>query len=128
MPNIAAVGVGSNIDPEANVEKAKLLLTQEFKILALSKLVKTKPVGKVNQPDFLNGAILIECNLNREETIKILKSIERKMGRTVSPDKFGPRIIDLDLVVWNGEVIDPDFYSRRFLRHAVREIIPTLKP
>ena len=45
------------------------------------------------------------------------------MGRVKSANKFGPRVIDLDIVVWNGEVTDEDYYSREFLRDAVEEVI-----
>lgn len=127
MASVAAIGVGSNIDPAANIKKAKSLLSAEFRILASSKFVKTKPIGNARQPDFLNGVILVESDLNREESIKVLKAIEKKLGRTVTHDKFGPRTIDLDLVVWNGEVIDPDFYSREFLQTAIREVLPDIK-
>ncbi len=126
--NIAAIGVGSNISPKMNVQRAKRLLRQEFKILASSKFIKTKPIGEAKQPDFLNGAILVESHLNREETIRILKAIEKKLGRRPTRDKFSPRTIDLDLVVWNGEVIDPDFFSRPFLQKAIREVLPDINP
>lgn len=128
MPNIAAIGVGSNIEPEKNIEKAKSLLFEKFNLKTFSKFVKTKPIGVSGQPDFLNGAVLIETDLGRIEVISILKEIEKKMGRAASEDKFGPRTIDLDLVVWNGEVAHPDFYSRDFLRAAIQEIMPQSFP
>ncbi len=53
-----------------------------------------------------------------------LKSIEDLMGRDRSKPKFGPRTIDLDILIWNGKVIDKDYYDRDFLRKGVEEILP----
>jgi 2-amino-4-hydroxy-6-hydroxymethyldihydropteridine diphosphokinase len=85
-------------------------------------LIKTKPIGISTQPDFTNGALKIRTNLNQEDLTKLLKSIEDDMGRDRSVPKFGPRCIDLDIAVWNGEIVDDDYYTRDFLKKSVDEI------
>jgi 2-amino-4-hydroxy-6-hydroxymethyldihydropteridine diphosphokinase len=99
------------------------LLVKEVEILKVSSLLKTKPIGIENQPDFTNGAVKIQTGLSREELNRLLKSIEDRLGRDRSAPKFGPRTIDLDIVFWNGEIVDEDYYTRDFLRKSVQEVI-----
>lgn len=122
--NTAVIGVGSNIAPEENIPKARLQLAQRFRVLKESSFVRTKPVGQTNQTDFVNGVIFIEVSEGYDETRAILKTIEQEMGRVRSENKYEPRVIDLDIIIWNGKVVDPDFYSRDFLRASVSEIFP----
>lgn len=124
--NTAVIGVGSNIAPEENIPKARLQLAQRFKVLKESSFVRTKPVGQTNQADFVNGVILIEVREGYDETRAILKTIEQEMGRVRSENKYEPRVIDFDIIIWNGKVVDPDFYSRDFLRASVSEILPDI--
>jgi len=124
--NIAVISVGSNIEPEKNVSKAASLLEKEQKLLQRSAFITTKPIGSAEQPDFLNGAFLVATELDIQGLKSSLKRIERKMGRVRQAEKYSPRVIDLDIVVWNGEVVDKDFYERDFLRNAVREVYPQL--
>jgi 2-amino-4-hydroxy-6-hydroxymethyldihydropteridine diphosphokinase len=123
MTNIVIIGIGSNINAETNISKMLELLVKEVEILKVSSLLKTKPIGIENQPDFTNGAIKIQTGLNREELNQLLKSVEDGLGRDRSAPKFGPRTIDLDIVVWNGEIVDEDYYTRDFLRKSVQEVI-----
>jgi len=127
MKNIAGVGVGSNILPEQNIPKAKTRLLEIHVIVGESSFVKTAPIGNKNQPDFLNGAFLIETDLDFDAFRQNLKDIEKEMGRPQTADKFSPRPIDLDIVVWNDEIKDRDFYHRDFLKKVILEILPELK-
>lgn len=122
MMNQAIIGIGSNIQPEVNIPLALQLLGQTVRIEKVSALVITPPIGITNQPDFVNGAARIATTLSREELVRLLKSTEELTGRDRSLPRFGPRTIDLDLVVWNGEITDPDYYTREFLRTAVAEL------
>ncbi len=124
--NTAVIGVGSNIAPEENIPKARFQLARRFKVLKESSFVRTKPVGQTNQADFVNGVILIEVREGYDETRVILKTIEQEMGRVRSENKYEPRVIDFDIIIWNGKVVDPDFYSRDFLRASVSEIFPNV--
>ena len=126
MINQIVVALGSNIDPEKNIAKAKQLLSEKFKIMASSRFSKTKPIGRIKQPDFLNGAVLLETGLNFNELKNVFKSIESSLGRDKESEKFGPRTIDLDIIIWNKEIIDPDFYTRDYLKSMILEIMPNL--
>ena len=126
MPHEVVIGLGSNIDPEANLEQAVQELKSRFKVSKRSQWTRTKPIGIQDQPDFYNGALLMETELEQQSLKKELKRIEDILGRDRSLPKFGPRTIDLDILIWNKKVVDEDYYERDFLRKGVEEIIPEL--
>ena len=126
MPHEVVIGLGSNIDPEANLEQAVQELKSRFKVSKRSQWTRTKPIGIQDQPDFYNGALLMETELEQQSLKKELKRIEDILGRDRSLPKFGPRTIDLDILIWNKKVVDEDYYERDFLRKGVKEIIPDL--
>ncbi|MDD4107514.1 MAG: 2-amino-4-hydroxy-6-hydroxymethyldihydropteridine diphosphokinase [Prolixibacteraceae bacterium] len=121
--SIAIVGIGSNINAEENISKMLNLLGARVRILKVSSLVKTKPIGITHQSDFTNGAVKIETQMQQGDFKNLLKSIEDELGRDRNGPKFGPRTIDLDLIVWNGEVVDKEYFSRDFLKRSVEEVI-----
>ena len=127
MAHEVVIGLGSNIDPEANLEQAVLELKSRFKVSKRSQWTRTKPIGIQDQPDFYNGALLMETELEQQSLKKELKQIEDILGRDRSLPKFGPRTIDLDILIWNKKVVDEDYYERDFLRKGVEEIIPDLQ-
>ena len=127
MPHEVVIGLGSNIDPEANLEQAVQELKSRFKVSKRSQWTRTKPIGIQDQPDFYNGALLMETELEQQSLKKELKRIEDILGRDRSLPKFGPRTIDLDILIWNKKVVDEDYYKRDFLRKGVEEIIPDLE-
>ena len=127
MPHEVVIGLGSNIDPEANLEQAVQELKSRFKVSKRSQWTRTKPIGIQDQPDFYNGALLMETELEQQSLKQELKRIEDILGRDRSLPKFGPRTIDLDILIWNKKVVDEDYYERDFLRKGVEEIIPDLK-
>ena len=83
--------------------------------------------GIQNQPDFINGAFLIETIFEIEELKSSLKDIESHLGQTQTADKFGPRTIDLDVLVWNNTVVNKDVYERAFIQASIAELIPDFK-
>ena len=125
--NTAIVGLGSNIQPQKNIQKAKKILDERFKILRESKFVSTKPVGLADQADFVNGVLLITTGLKLDQLRSQLKGIEQDLGRPPGSFKYGPRTIDLDILVWNGKVVDEDFYKRDFIRKSVLELSVDVK-
>ena len=127
MSHEVVIGLGSNIDPEANLEQAVQELKSRFKVSKRSQWTRTKPIGIQDQPDFYNGALLMETELEQQSLKKELKRIEDILGRDRSLPKFGPRTIDLDILIWNKKVVDEDYYERDFLRKGVEEIIPDLE-
>lgn len=125
--NQAIITVGSNIEPDKNIARVREILAKDFGVVAETDFVSTKPVGYTQQPDFLNGAVLIRTDLKLEPLRQHLKKIEDTLGRRRTILKFGPRTVDLDIVVWNGKLLDPDFYERDYLKKAVLELMPDLK-
>lgn len=121
--NSVVIGIGSNIDAEINIQKMLEILKQKVRILKVSEMVKTKPIGIENQPDYTNGAVKIETEFNRQDLTVLLKSIEDEMGRDRTAPKFGPRNIDLDIATWNGKIVDNDYYTRDFLQKSVDELL-----
>ncbi len=120
--NTVIIGIGSNIDAEKNISGMLKILKTQVQVIKVSSMLKTKPIGIENQPEFTNGAVKIKTSLNQENLTVLLKSIEDQMGRDRTAPRFGARTIDLDIVVWNGEIVDDDYYTRDFLQNSVREL------
>ncbi len=116
------IGVGSNINARSNILKAIDALKEIGKVNAVSELLITKPIGIRDQEDFHNGAIMLLTELSLLDLNKQLKKIEDKLGRDRTRPKFGPREVDLDIVVHNNQVIDEDYHSRAFLRTVVQQV------
>ena len=122
--NTVIVGLGSNIKPAENILKARRVLAKKYNILKESDFIKTKAIGKIPQADFLNGTMLLQTSLNMNEFRKSLKEIEQSLGRKARHQPFAPRTIDLDILIWNGKLIDRDVYKRDFLEKSVSELMP----
>jgi 2-amino-4-hydroxy-6-hydroxymethyldihydropteridine diphosphokinase len=120
--NRSVVGLGSNINPYFNIEQALNHLKEDHRLIKVSVLAVTEPVGFKDQPDFINGAVLVETEMEREEFRQYLKHIEGRLGRKRTRNKYGPRTIDLDIVIWNGDVVDKDYYTRVYLKKSVNEV------
>ena len=116
------IAIGSNIEPEQNIAAALFFLRQEQCLISISSLIKTSPIGIPDQPDFMNGAAKVNTEMEIAEFQIYLKSIEDRLKRDRTTPKFGPRTIDLDIIRWDGEIIDPDYYTRDFLKTTVNEI------
>lgn len=123
MSNHVVIGAGSNIDARDNIQLAFSRLKERFDVVKISSVIKTAPVGITAQTDFLNAAVSLRTNLTRSELVKELKRLENELGRDRSRPKFGPREIDLDVVVWNGEIVDEDYHTREFLQRLVNEVV-----
>lgn len=124
--NTAIIAVGSNIQPEENIKLVKEIIAKEMELLAESTWLWTKPIGFTDQPDFLNGAILVRTELRLEDLKDWLTAIEERLGRVRTKNRYGPRTMDLDIAVWNGRVLDDDVYHRDFLKSAIKELLPDL--
>jgi 2-amino-4-hydroxy-6-hydroxymethyldihydropteridine diphosphokinase len=102
----AYVGIGTNLgDRERNVELALAALHDLGNIAALSTLYRTAPWGKTDQPWFLNGVVALETQRAPRELLDALTAIERSLGRTAG-ERWGPRVIDLDLLLYDDLAID----------------------
>jgi len=124
--NTVIIGLGSNINPRTNISKAKKLLKKQSRFLGQSKFVKTKPVGYKKQNDYLNGAVMVATSRNPSSFKSILRKIESQLGRKRAVNRYGPRTIDLDILVWNGKIVGPEFHTRDFIRKSVLELMPGL--
>ena len=134
----AYVGLGSNLgDPDRQIEQALELLAAEegVDLRAVSTLRWTDPVGYEDQPRFLNGAVAVETSLGARELLERLLAIERRLGRERGEaPRFGPRTIDLDLLVYGDSVVDepglsvphPRLPERRFALEPLAELAPEL--
>jgi 2-amino-4-hydroxy-6-hydroxymethyldihydropteridine diphosphokinase len=122
--NSAIISLGSNIEPEQNVQKARLAISQIASVLKETKTITTKPLNFTDQDDFLNGAVLIQTKLYFEELVARLKQIEDKLGRVRTDNKNGPRTIDLDVVVFNNVPVDKEVHTLDFLTAFIQELQP----
>ncbi|MFA6101810.1 MAG: 2-amino-4-hydroxy-6-hydroxymethyldihydropteridine diphosphokinase [Victivallaceae bacterium] len=103
----AFVAIGSNIKPEDNIPRALAMLNTELSITAMSNFYRTAAAGSTAQPDFLNGVVKIKTAKQPHEIkFDILRKIEERLGRVRSADKFAPRTIDLDLILYGTLVVD----------------------
>lgn len=125
--NTVVVSVGSNINPLENIETAKTIFSEKFFLIAASSFKETKPIGFKDQDNFRNGAFLVKTDKELDEFNKLLKIIEAEMGRVKTSNKQGPRVIDLDIVIWNNSVVDKDVFERKFLQTSIKELLPEFK-
>jgi len=136
MPR-AYVGLGSNMgDRERMLWSAVHMLTfnPEVEVVAVSSLRETDPVGFEDQPRFLNAVAAIDTELEPRALLDLLLAIERELGRTREGPRFGPRTIDLDLLLYGDEVVDepglavphPRLHERRFVLEPLAELDPGL--
>jgi len=139
MKRLAAIALGSNLSsawgtPAENIAEAVRRIRALGDVRAISSLRVTAPVGYTSQPDFTNAALLLETHLEPLDLMHALLAIELAMGRDRSagvPPK-GPRIIDLDLLLMEGAVLNtpeltlphPALASRRFVLEPLAEIAP----
>jgi 2-amino-4-hydroxy-6-hydroxymethyldihydropteridine diphosphokinase len=133
------VGLGANLEqPRAQIERALELLAAEegVELVAVSTLCETDPVGYEAQPRFLNGAAELRTSLSARQLLERLLAIERRLGRVRGQGpRFGPRSIDLDLLLHGDEQIDepglqiphPRLHERRFALEPLAELDPGLE-
>jgi 2-amino-4-hydroxy-6-hydroxymethyldihydropteridine diphosphokinase len=138
MKDLAAIALGSNLesrfgDREANLREAVRRIESLGEVRAVSSFYDTEPVGYREQPRFLNGAMLLETELGPQELMRRLLGVERAMGRErEGAVAKGPRVIDLDLllygdwVLWAEDLIlpHPRMEERRFVLEPLAEIAP----
>ncbi len=119
--------LGSNIQPEKNLAEAMERLAQKVKIQQRSSVWETPSVG-TSGPDFLNMAALVKSHLEagplRE---KLLHPLEAQMGRVRSADKNAPRPIDIDIILADGQLLDPNLFRHAHRAVPVAELLPDVR-
>ena len=127
----AYVGVGANLgDREGTIRAALAALPG---VVAISELRETEPVGVVDQPRFLNAAAALDTDLSARELLDFLLEVERGLGRERG-ERWGPRTIDLDLLLYGDQTIDevgltvphPRLHERRFALEPLLDLDPKL--
>jgi 2-amino-4-hydroxy-6-hydroxymethyldihydropteridine diphosphokinase len=128
----AYVGLGSNLgDRERLIREAAVLIGA----VRLSTVIETEPWGHENQPMFLNAVAELETPLTPRQLLDHLLDVERRLGRERIGPQWGPRTIDLDLLLFGDETIDqpglvvphPRLTEREFVLKPLAELVPTLK-
>jgi 2-amino-4-hydroxy-6-hydroxymethyldihydropteridine diphosphokinase len=133
----AYVGLGANLGPrEVTLLRAADLLAAAdgVEVVAVAQLRETEPVGLLEQPPFLNGAVAIDTSLPPRALLDLLLEIERSLGR-VRGERWGPRTIDLDLLAYGDERVEeeglhvphPRLHERRFALEPLAELDPELE-
>jgi 2-amino-4-hydroxy-6-hydroxymethyldihydropteridine diphosphokinase len=133
----AYIGAGSNIGNKlVNCKNGIIALTkgQNTQIKEWSQFYKTEPVGYENQDWFINVVVKIETTLDAFQLLKKLKSIENDVGRIDNPVRFGPRILDLDILLFDDLVTNssgliiphPRMHKRRFVLKPICDIDPAI--
>jgi len=133
----AWIGVGSNLeDPRAQVLAALARLAQlpQTRLISTSRLYRSRPFGPVAQPDFVNAVAGILTQLDPPTLLNELRAIEKAMGRPERHERWGPRIIDLDLLAQGCErrsdaqltLPHPGIVERNFVLYPLAEIAPDL--
>jgi 2-amino-4-hydroxy-6-hydroxymethyldihydropteridine diphosphokinase len=136
MP-VAYIGVGANLgDREATIRAALAALdaTPGIRVVAVSSFRETEPVGYVDQPRFLNAAAAVETELDARGLLDALLAVERGLGRTREGPRFGPRTIDLDLLLFGDVEVDepgltvphPRLHERAFVLEPLTELDPEM--
>jgi len=132
----AFIGLGANLgDREASIRAAleAIAAMPDTDLVRVSSLYDTEPVGEVDQPNFLNAVALVDTELDPRQLLWNLMLVEKKLGR-VRTQRWGPRTIDLDLLLFGDEIIEdpdlrvphPEIIRRSFVLVPLVELEPRL--
>ncbi|HET7174888.1 MAG TPA: 2-amino-4-hydroxy-6-hydroxymethyldihydropteridine diphosphokinase [Gammaproteobacteria bacterium] len=133
----AYVGIGSNLDgPAAHVTRAfdDLSRLPDTRVIARSPLYMSPPMGPQGQPDFINAVAALETGLGARVLMQALLGIESRHGRHRDGTRWGPRSLDLDLLLYGDTVSDapelvlphPGIHERAFVLYPLADIAPGL--
>ena len=133
----AYIGLGSNLgDPLAQLRSAVKALAQlpGSRLTAVSRFYRSSPMGPSDQPDYLNAVAMLDTRLGAEQLLDALQAIEQAQGRVRGPERWGPRTLDLDLLLYGAECIDserlqvphPGIAERGFVLYPLADIAPEL--
>lgn len=132
MPTVF-LSLGSNIDPETNLRKAAAMLREQWPAIVFSSVYRSKAREREDQPDFLDAVARFQAEMQPEEIFAALRGIEGCLGKN-PPFRFGPRTIDLDLLLYDDLVLGnekretiviphPRMHNRRFVLEPLCELI-----
>jgi 2-amino-4-hydroxy-6-hydroxymethyldihydropteridine diphosphokinase len=116
--------LGSNIEPERNIPQGVVLLQDKLTVLQTSSIWKSASVD-CSYPDYLNMALLVTTPLDAHQLKQhILRPLEAQMGRVRTEDKNASRPIDIDIILFDGEVLDPTLWQHAHRAVPVAELFP----
>lgn len=134
----AYIAIGSNLaDPVAQAKQAMDALTRlpRSEFIQASSLYSSTPMGPQNQPDYINAVVKIETALTPLELLDCTQAIEQEQGRVRKEERWGPRTLDLDILLYGDEVIESERLTvphygmkvREFVLYPLAEITPNLR-
>lgn len=132
--NRTFIGIGSNISPESNVPRALRMLKDTQILVCISSFYVTEPIGHPGQPLFYNGVAEILTVMPPGALRRSLRDIESTLGRVRTADRYAPRSVDLDILIYEDLVLDsaefqipdPDIHCRPFVAWPLAELAPDL--
>lgn len=124
--SLLIISLGSNIQPVENLRRSVDLLRQRARLVAVASVWETTAVGTA-APNFFNSAASVRISGTPQAfKAQVLRPIEEELGRVRSSDKFAPRPIDLDPILFNREILDDQLWSTAYLAVPVAELAPDL--
>ncbi|MDN6109550.1 MAG: 2-amino-4-hydroxy-6-hydroxymethyldihydropteridine diphosphokinase [Enterobacterales bacterium] len=131
------IALGSNLaNPLHQVQSALNALAElpQTKLIATSSLYRTPPLGPQDQPDYLNAVVALDTDLSAENLLDHTQKIEQEHGRVRKDERWGPRTLDLDILLFGDEIINTerltvphyDMKNRQFMLYPLAEIAPEL--
>ncbi len=133
MPNAIYLSLGSNIEPAINLRVAVSQLARYGTIKAASTVWETAPLGEQDQPNYLNAVLLLHTELSATDfQQRVIPHIEARLGRVRTTDPFAPRTIDIDILLFNRDILNlknrripsPEIVERAFVAIPLAEIAP----
>jgi len=123
-PHFACLSLGSNIEPEVNLPRAVDMLSRRCQLKQISGVWESEPVGTTGS-NYLNACALFGTVLNRGDLKEnVISPIERQLGRQRGGDKYAPRPIDIDIVVFDGDIVDAAMLDLAYVVIPLAEILP----
>lgn len=130
------LGVGSNIEPAANVPRALIALSElGLPVAASSPFYRTEAIGRPEQEPYANGVWKLSCTVGPHRLKRLLRAIERRLGRLRTADRYAARPIDLDILIYDDLVVDdgelripdPHILERPFLGAGLVSLDPEIR-
>jgi 2-amino-4-hydroxy-6-hydroxymethyldihydropteridine diphosphokinase len=134
---VTYIGIGSNLnDPVRQVRRAIDALRSLGELVIVSSLYRTKPWGKTDQPAFVNAVVGLATDLQPRTLLFALKALERELGRSQIAERWGPRLIDFDILTYGDQTLHlrdlrvphPRLRQRAFVLVPLAEIAPQYVP
>lgn len=125
-PDVTCLGLGSNSDPIHNLEAALERLRKSHLVVAVSGAWES-PAHGCEAPNYVNAAVLVRTGLTKAELVSLNKQIENDLGRTRSADPSPTVSIDIDVLVFNGQIQTTDLWNLAYRAVPVAEILPDLR-